>query len=190
MANEPLAPEQNLRNELGPEGGFIGKSVDELEQESRTDKLSGLLNKRGLEEAMKTEFNRAVRHHTAFSVAMVDLDDFKIVNDTYGHRAGDEVIRRVGSAVRGRFRDEDVKGRYGGDEILVMLVDTRFPSSVDLTHEQNNIASDLMSRSHQAMTVGLVQWDGLESLEQVIERADKKLYEEKRLKKAQKTENV
>ncbi len=96
----------------------------ELERLSRTDRLT-LLNNRGFwEECLVREYARYQRYHHTCSLIMFDIDHFKKVNDTYGHQAGDEVIRQTSAALRNSLRKTDIAGRYGGEEFGVILVDT------------------------------------------------------------------
>ncbi len=91
---------------------------------SRTDGLTGLLNRKTWEEILHHEFKRFSRYGHTCSLLMFDIDHFKRVNDTYGHPAGDEVIRQTAAVVRNCIRDIDVAGRYGGEEFAVILTDT------------------------------------------------------------------
>lgn len=91
---------------------------------SRTDGLTGLLNRKTWEESLNHEFKRFARYHHTCSMLMFDIDHFKRVNDGYGHPAGDEVIRQAAAVVKRCLRDTDVAGRYGGEEFAVILVDT------------------------------------------------------------------
>lgn len=92
-----------------------------LEELSVTDALTGLRNRRYLDEILRLDFLRARRFGTPLSLVMADLDHFKQVNDTHGHPAGDEVLREVSSRIGGRLRACDVAGRYGGEEFLMIL---------------------------------------------------------------------
>lgn len=91
---------------------------------SRTDGLTGLLNRKTWEEILQHEFKRFGRYGHTCSLLMFDIDHFKRINDTYGHPAGDEVIRQTAAVVRKCIRDIDVAGRYGGEEFAVILTDT------------------------------------------------------------------
>lgn len=98
-----------------------------LEREAaaaRNDALTGLFNFQGIHEQLNRELARSERTGEPFSVAFVDLDDFKMINDQHGHAAGDEVLQQVGAALRGAVRTMDIPGRLGGDEFLVLLPGT------------------------------------------------------------------
>lgn len=91
---------------------------------SQTDGLTGLLNRKHWEEGLLHEFKRYQRYKHTCSLLMFDIDHFKRINDTYGHPAGDEVIRQTAAVVKDCVRDIDICGRYGGEEFTIILVDT------------------------------------------------------------------
>ena len=91
---------------------------------SRYDKLTGLLNRHGFEEIFHQEISRAERHDKNLSILFFDLDDFKKTNDTYGHIAGDNALRKVAQIILEEKRDEDIAFRYGGEEMVVILPET------------------------------------------------------------------
>jgi len=91
---------------------------------SRTDGLTGLLNRKTWEVEMQQEFRRFQRHQQACSLIMFDIDHFKNINDNHGHPAGDEVIRQTAAIVKDSIREVDIAGRYGGEEFAVILVNT------------------------------------------------------------------
>ena len=93
----------------------------ELDLISRTDVLTGLYNRRHLEEHLEQLFSAARRHGHGLAVLMLDIDHFKSINDTAGHAGGDEVLREVASRVRSAVRREDIPGRWGGEEFLLLL---------------------------------------------------------------------
>ena len=99
--------------------------VEQLHSAATTDELTGLLNRRALEERLEAEISRSLRHQLHTSVLLLDLDRFKIVNDTMGHAAGDRLLVQVGSVLRRQCRALDVVGRLGGDEFLVILPMTK-----------------------------------------------------------------
>lgn len=94
-----------------------------LHLQSIRDSLTGLFNRRYLEEALAQEMTRALRHHRPLSVIMLDIDHFKRFNDTYGHEAGDYVLKTVSTALQESVRGSDVVCRYGGEELTILLPD-------------------------------------------------------------------
>lgn len=93
----------------------------QLQQEASVDGLTGLLTRRAIESALEVELEIAEREESPLAVALLDVDDFKHVNDRFGHSQGDEVLRRLSRMLRGGLRHEDAVGRWGGEEILIAL---------------------------------------------------------------------
>ncbi len=102
----------------------IRTMFDKLAGQSRTDLLTGALNTRGVLEAFERERSRAIRNATPLTLAFIDLDNMKRVNDELGHAEGDEMLRILASSVLGSIREFDVFGRVGGDEFALLLPDT------------------------------------------------------------------
>lgn len=99
----------------------LARANAQLEALATTDGLTGLRNHRAFQDRLKEEYARATRHHAALSVVMLDVDKFKQYNDTYGHPAGDEVLRRVGQILQCEARSSDLVARYGGEESALVL---------------------------------------------------------------------
>jgi two-component system cell cycle response regulator len=95
-----------------------------VERQAMVDSLTGLANRRRLEEALRAELARAARFHDPVCLVLADLDDFKRVNDTYGHAVGDDVLKEFAEALRGTVRESDLAGRWGGEEFALVLVNT------------------------------------------------------------------
>jgi two-component system, cell cycle response regulator len=103
---------------------------DELDQISRTDALTGLFNRRHLEEQLRSHVAASRRHGHQLGLILLDVDHFKAVNDTYGHPAGDDVLCELARRITGELRAEDIAGRWGGEEFLVILPDTDLAGTV------------------------------------------------------------
>jgi diguanylate cyclase (GGDEF)-like protein len=97
---------------------------ERLRSQATRDKLTGLFNRRYLEDSLPRELHRALRRNAPLSLAMLDLDHFKLFNDTYGHDAGDVMLRESGRVLRENLRMSDIACRYGGEEFLVVLPDS------------------------------------------------------------------
>jgi diguanylate cyclase (GGDEF)-like protein/PAS domain S-box-containing protein len=95
-----------------------------LREQSVRDHLTGLFNRRYMEETLERELMRASRKRLPLGIIMLDVDEFKSFNDTRGHAAGDAILRAVGSVLLGHTRGEDIPSRYGGDEFIIVLPDT------------------------------------------------------------------
>ena len=100
-----------------------------LRTQARRDGLTGLLNRVAILEQLEEELERSARSKRPFTLAMLDIDHFKAVNDTYGHLVGDAVLRQVSSRLRRHLRNYDGMGRYGGEEFLILIPD--FDADVD-----------------------------------------------------------
>jgi diguanylate cyclase (GGDEF)-like protein len=110
--------------ELDKANKELARKREELLTLSRTDPLTGLYNRRYFEERLDEEFARARRYRAPLSLAMLDVDFFKRINDTYGHPFGDEVLRAVSAVTRARLREVDLLARYGGEELIALLPET------------------------------------------------------------------
>lgn len=157
----------------------------QLELVAHTDPLTQLHNRRSLMNLFEVEFKRWKRHGTALSFAIIDLDHFKTVNDSYGHLAGDMVLKRVAKLLTTNCRATDLVGRYGGEELCVVLEHTALKAAV-LTAEKlrNAIAGlDLASEGRKfavTASVGVTQAAPEDqSIEDIVRRADKALYRAK-----------
>jgi len=105
---------------------------EQVEQLSLTDTLTGLRNRRYLQNNIYHMIHLAIRHHVPISFAMIDIDHFKNVNDTYGHAAGDFILKELAQIITKDFRKSDIIVRYGGEEFLMILFDTGFESSKEV----------------------------------------------------------
>lgn len=110
-----------LNTELARQKDELAKANARLAEIATTDGLTGLKNHRFLQETLQTCYSFARRHRLPVAVLMIDVDQFKSFNDTYGHPAGDEVLRTIASLLQGSIRDHDTVARYGGEEFVVLL---------------------------------------------------------------------
>lgn len=154
----------------------------ELERLSRTDRLTELYNRGYWEECLEQEFHRCKRSGQKSSLVMFDIDHFKKVNDTYGHQAGDEVIRQTSQTLRRTIRKTDIAGRYGGEEFAVILVDTDAEHGMILAERLRKRIEALTVR-HEDLKIRFAISLGLSQLEQAIPdytqwlaRSDQALY--------------
>lgn len=115
--------------------GLVKERTHEIELLSKTDALTGLWNRGHLEEMMEREFKRARRYQHDMAIFVIDLDHFKKINDTYGHLGGDEVLRQISQRVSTCLRTTDFIGRYGGEEIVVILSETTIDTATDIAHK-------------------------------------------------------
>jgi diguanylate cyclase (GGDEF)-like protein len=113
----------------------INRLQEELREQAVRDGLTNLFNRRYLDETLERELARAKREGYPLSLVMIDIDHFKKLNDTYGHQAGDKVLRELAALLWGNIRAEDVPCRYGGEEFLVLL--PRMPLDIALERAEN-----------------------------------------------------
>ena len=149
------------------------------------DPLTGLRTRRAMEEALGDEYSRGLRYGRVFCVAMLDVDNFKMINDTYGHAVGDDVLKRLGEGLLACVRAHDIAARHGGDEIAVLMPETKLDDALGATERlRSRLEQELRMPSGMPVTVscGLAEWSGLpeESAATVVRRADGALYEAKR----------
>ena len=148
--------------------------ADRLRAEARTDALTGLANRRHWNEQLLHELDRARRAGTTVAIAVVDLDRFKLVNDTRGHAAGDALLRDVADRFVSAVRTVDVVARVGGEEFAVALPDVAVADAVTIVERLRTSLSRGVTCS-----AGLAVWDGQESAETLQRRADAALYRAK-----------
>ncbi|WP_020408028.1 diguanylate cyclase [Hahella ganghwensis] len=163
----------------------LAKANAKLEQLSRTDGLTQLNNRRFWEERLEAEFRRFKRTGKVATLIMFDIDHFKKVNDTYGHPAGDEVIRQVADALRETMRTTDIAGRYGGEEFGLILIDTDSISGKSFAERLRTRVEEL-TVSHEdsdirfTISLGIAEVNhSLDDYQQWLENADTALYESK-----------
>jgi diguanylate cyclase (GGDEF)-like protein len=138
-----------------------------------TDPLTGLLNRSGFVDAAERMRSVADRSGLPISIALIDLDQFKQVNDRQGHAAGDELLVELGRDWRAELRGSEVLARFGGDEFALALVGTERAGAEDALRR-------LRRASPADWSVGLVEWSRGESLDRAMARADEELYRAKR----------
>jgi len=151
----------------------------------REDPLTGALNRRGLDQAFQRESARAMRMGSILSVALIDLDDFKRLNDTHGHAAGDRALAHVSAITRLCLRPNDSLARYGGEEFLLLLPDTALMPAVAAVQRVQQALGDAPvecdgARLTQTFSAGVAQQCREEPFGSLIARADSALYQAKR----------
>ncbi len=157
------------------------KMSEYLDQVSRHDPLTGLSNRRDVLERLQLERERALRSGISFVVAMGDIDDFKKINDTYGHRGGDIVLKGIADILRENLRMEDIVGRWGGEEFIVVLVGTALSGAIQALEKIRKLVEGAVfeyknRRIKATLTFGLIQFSPELSLEECINLADEALY--------------
>jgi diguanylate cyclase (GGDEF)-like protein len=174
--------ERRKTNELEQTLRLLEQAQEQLALLASRDALTGLANRRLLEAHLDFLVNRG----TAFTAIYIDLNGFKKINDTYGHSAGDDLLRQVGDRLRMAFRSTDVIGRWGGDE-FVALVEVEFAEARQHTARiAESLACEFVVGNGEAehlvsiaASVGVATWDRGETAAEVVHRADFAMYQEK-----------
>ena len=149
-----------------------------VETLARMDALTGVFSRRELEARMAAEFARCRRHGRPCSMLVIDIDHFKEVNDSRGHAAGDELLRQLGAMLRAEVRADDVAGRFGGDEFVLILPEIDAAGALSLARRLGGRARALGI----SLSIGGASWPSpeVEAIDGLFARADSELYEVKR----------
>jgi|APEBP8051072210_1049370.scaffolds.fasta_scaffold00701_13 diguanylate cyclase (GGDEF) domain len=161
----------------------LESALSEARQAAFTDALTGALNRRGFDEAYKRELARSRRNGSQLAIALIDVDDFKRLNDTLGHHMGDETLVHLVKSLRAALRPSDILCRFGGEEFVLLLPETALDEAVAaISRFQRQFAASAVPGCALAVTfsAGVVVRQNSESLEDVILRADAATYAAKR----------
>lgn len=153
-----------------------------FETMAKIDTLTGLYNRNAIEEFAKLFIDEAQRYQIPFSIIMVDLDDFKQINDVYGHPVGDEVLKRLSVIFQDLIRSSDRLGRWGGEEYLILLPQTTYLQAKELAER---LRSEFSSHKfeeigYKTASFGVALLEHGDTLDSLIIKADKALYNSKR----------
>lgn len=176
------------RQEVQEAEARIHELETKLEQMSelvREDQLTGSLNRRGLDDVFEREFARSERRHSPLCIALLDLDDFKRLNDTHGHSAGDQALIHLVRVVKDTLRTMDVIARFGGEEFLIVLPDTSLEDAVmTVTRVQRELTKRIFMHEHMRLLItfsaGVALRAPNEEQSVLIKRADEALYKAKK----------
>ena len=164
----------------------LKKANKHLHSASRTDPLTGLPNRRDLWEKMGDEIVRFHRSKSIFSIIMTDIDNFKLINDHYGHNAGDYVLTEIAKIFNSNCREQDKPGRWGGEEFLIILPDTKVQGAVILAEKIRNqieahdfIYNDIKIKS--TMSFGINSYNEVLTMGECLKVADEYMYQAKNL---------
>ncbi|MGP1678731.1 MAG: diguanylate cyclase [Burkholderiales bacterium] len=159
--------------------------LDKVSGLVQEDQLTGVLNRRGLEDAFDREAARAERAGTSLCVGMLDIDNFKLLNDTHGHQAGDDALQHLVRVIKRTMRPTDVLARYGGEEFMLLLPDTQQDEAVEvMVRLQRNLTKAFFLHDNERVLItfsaGVALRQEAEPQSAITERADKALYQAKR----------
>lgn len=146
-----------------------------------TDPLTGLYNRRKLEEVLAVELERVRRYGRKLSTIMIDVDDLKSLNDSYGHQAGDEVLRQLAKVISGCVRKMDVAVRLGGDEFIILLPETGIQRAIHLAERIAQQSTSIRcGDSPVYFSIGISEWGpAVATPEEFLQQTDQALYEAK-----------
>lgn len=155
--------------------------LDYISEVAHEDFLTGALNRRGMDDAISREFERADRHNTALSLAMIDIDHFKKINDTMGHSTGDVALAHLAKVVKGILRSTDVLARYGGEEFVILLPGSKQDDAVNvIAGVQRGLTKDFFMHNSERVLItfsaGVSERMIGEGIDAVLPRADAALY--------------
>lgn len=189
LAKAALAAVRALQNDLGAAQAELIDSkrrIADLEALVTTDELTKLANRRGFMDVFDREIDRVNRGQTVGGlVIMIDMDNFKVINDTYGHGAGDEALKLVGQTLSAHIRKMDVAARLGGDEFALLFANAERVASVDraqkLARKLNTLT--LKYQGHRIAiraSLGIQPYCKGDRVESIMNRADERMYEAKK----------
>lgn len=172
-------------NELEFEAKELRDSLEKQHEQVLIDPLTGILNRTGYHENINKEFVRWRRYNSSLSLAVIDLDLFKTINDTYGHAAGDKVLATVAQQIESQIRQCDILCRYGGEEFVLLLPETSVSDGKRLVEKLRNYISECNFHFQKTpvpvtMSCGVAEFHRDDSIEDVFDRADQAMYLAKR----------
>lgn len=171
-----------FKNKLIREMGEVNEKLQEI---ARTDHLTNLSNRRAMVEKIEYEKIRFERSSNPFVIIIADIDDFKLINDEFGHECGDYVLKALSNLMVDNSRRQDVIGRWGGEEFIMLLPETKLDGGIKLAEKIRQIIKDKTffykgNNHYITATFGVSQHDPSSSIEQTIREADEALYSGKR----------
>ena len=164
----------------------LKSELEQLRGLVQTDQMTGAFNRRGLEDIFKREAARADRNAQPLGLVVVDIDNFKQINDSFGHQYGDAVLINFVAVAKETLRPSDIVARFGGEEFIILLPDVEMENALTIIQRlQNNLAKSFSSHSNEhsmpiTFSAGVALRSFGEHQNSVINRADKALYQAKR----------
>ena len=173
-----------MRERMRRQKQDLAQAVSRIQELATRDELTGLPNRRHMMELMEQELRRCVRSGHTFCLAVIDIDHFKQVNDTHGHGVGDEVLTQLAYEMQGALRLSDVLARWGGEEFVAMLSDSRAALARGGVERVRDTVAGLSCQAEGVVlqvtvSIGLAEHHAGESVAQTLARADRALYEAK-----------
>lgn len=163
----------------------LHEELDRVSSQARHDPLTGALNRQGLDEAVIREVSKVRRQDTPLCIALLDIDNFKKINDSLGHATGDSALAHLAGVAREVMRPQDTLARYGGEEFVILLPDTPLEKGIEaMTRLQRELTKRFFLAGTEKVLItfsaGVAQWVSDESGQDAIKRADQAMYLAKR----------
>jgi len=164
----------------------VAAIVDELSQRAERDGLTGLANRRMLDERLREELERATRYEMHLALVLVDVDDFKQLNDRHGHQFGDRVLQEVAGVLASSVRELDVAGRFGGEEFALVMPGTSAVGAARVAENVRRALTELElvapdgERASVTASFGVADYPSASTLDELVAQADGCLYTAKR----------
>jgi diguanylate cyclase (GGDEF)-like protein len=184
LVNQLLKANQAVQSKLSETEGRLDKLSETIEHhanEARTDPLTGLTNRRAFEEEATERLTRFQQSEQTFSLLLLDIDHFKQINDTFGHQAGDEVLRGVGRILRDNLRGRDIVSRFGGEEFTVLLPTTSLQQAKVCGESiRETLAETEFQLADQSISItvslGIAEVLPYEEMDSLVNRSDQAMY--------------
>ncbi|MCB1936375.1 MAG: diguanylate cyclase [Nitrosomonas sp.] len=163
----------------------LESELQQMNEKVHEDHLTGVLNRRGLDLAFEKEISRAKRQKQPLCYALIDIDNFKKLNDTHGHKVGDDALVYLVDSIKTTTRIDDIVARYGGEEFVVLLPNTKMPDAVEiLSRVRRNLTKQFFLHENKRLLItfsaGVAKYTDDETQEAIFKRADEALYRAKK----------
>jgi diguanylate cyclase (GGDEF)-like protein len=173
----------DITRELEKKNIQLSEALTTVKRIMNTDPLTGIFNRRAIDKMINREISFALRHKLPLSVVMIDIDHFKKINDTYGHETGDNVLKNFAKKIKKLIRNEDIFGRYGGEEFILILPNTNIDSAYKVTERIRKEIEKMKLKGIKGnitASFGLTEILPADNQDSLIKRADDALYLAKR----------
>ncbi|MCP4077781.1 MAG: GGDEF domain-containing protein [Gammaproteobacteria bacterium] len=165
----------------------LRRQLEQVREESLTDSLTGIANRKAFDQILDQEIQHSIEQETSFCVVLADIDHFKKFNDTYGHLIGDKVLRFVGPTIKSCVKGKDTAARFGGEEFVIILPDTRIKGAeivanqIRETISKNVLKDKARNQKYGKVTIslGIAQFKQGEQANDLLKRTDQALYKAK-----------
>ena len=179
LGNNTLEKLISIKTEqLEAKNKLLEEKISEIERLANTDPLTNIANRKKFEEALNSEISRANRYDHPLSFVIFDIDHFKIINDSFGHKIGDQVLQGLASVVDDNIRDIDVFARWGGEEFVLILPCITIEEAINFSERLRQLISkaELSKGVYITCSFGVSEYHNTDAVEDLFHRADQALY--------------